>query len=85
MECGDPIWQVPSSHGASETFKEENWMAFYLTAVEGKDIAFVADHLGISKNQVSLARGRIPKRLRQKFGDDMDGLFPTLDQDGAPD
>jgi RNA polymerase sigma-70 factor (ECF subfamily) len=50
-------------------FEEPTWRAFWRTAVDGIDAAEVADELGLSRNAVYLARGRVLRRLREEFAD----------------
>ncbi len=47
-------------------FRESNWQAFWLTAVEGQGAIEVARKLGISPGLVYVSRNRIMKRLREK-------------------
>ena len=48
---------------------EQNWIAFWKTAVEGQAIANVAKELGINEGAVYVARCRILKRIRQLVHD----------------
>ena len=50
-------------------FRMTTWQAFWQVAVEGRLTADVASDLGISKNAVRLAKSRVVRRLREKFGD----------------
>jgi RNA polymerase sigma factor (sigma-70 family) len=47
-------------------FREANWQAFWLTAVEGHGAIEVARELSISPGLVYVSRNRIMKRLREK-------------------
>lgn len=44
---------------------EVNWMAFWMTSVEGKSIPNVATELGVTEGAVYVARCRILKRVRE--------------------
>jgi RNA polymerase sigma factor (sigma-70 family) len=48
-------------------FAEATWQAFWLTAVENRPIANVAEKLGISSGAVYIARSRVMARLRKKI------------------
>jgi RNA polymerase sigma-70 factor, ECF subfamily len=50
--------------------EERTWQAFWLTAVEGKEVSVVAGELGISVQAVYDAKYRIRQRVRQE----LDGL-----------
>ena len=50
-------------------FKERTWEAFWLTVVEGRSVAEVAEELGKSTFAVYQARSRILRRLREVLGD----------------
>jgi RNA polymerase sigma-70 factor (ECF subfamily) len=50
-------------------FEEPTWRAFWRTAVDGIDAAQVATELGLSRNAVYLAKGRVLRRLREEFAD----------------
>ncbi len=45
-------------------FRESTWQAFWLTAVEGKDVAEVAAQLEISPGAVYISRSRVTARIR---------------------
>lgn len=45
------------------------WQAFWLTVVEERATAQVAEQLGISVNAVRLAKSRVLRRLREELGD----------------
>jgi RNA polymerase sigma factor (sigma-70 family) len=53
-----------SDHIRSE-FRETTWQAFWLTAVENKDIHDVARELGVTVGVVYVSRSRVMKRLRE--------------------
>jgi RNA polymerase sigma-70 factor (ECF subfamily) len=48
-------------------FSDTNWRAFEMAVVEDIRPAEAAQALGISRNQVYLAKSRILKRLREEF------------------
>jgi RNA polymerase sigma-70 factor (ECF subfamily) len=50
-------------------FREADWRAFWRTAVDGIDAAQVARELGLTRNAVYLAKGRVLRRLREEFAD----------------
>ena len=50
-------------------FRPATWRAFWQVAVEGRQTADVAADLGISNNAVRLAKSRVLRRVREKFGD----------------
>jgi RNA polymerase sigma-70 factor (ECF subfamily) len=56
-------------------FSEQQWRAFWQSAVDGKPAAQVAEELGITRNQVYLAKSRILHRIRQEFGDEAGNGF----------
>jgi RNA polymerase sigma factor (sigma-70 family) len=47
-------------------FQSDTWRAFWGTAVEGRDVAEVAEELGKKPGAVYAARGRVMRRLKQK-------------------
>ena len=49
-------------------FSEQDWQAYYRITVENQAPSDVAETLGITRNQVYLAKSRIQKRLREEFG-----------------
>ena len=58
---------VETIHGE---FSEQDWQAFYRTTAEQQSPADVAEDLGITRNQVYLAKSRILRRLRTEFVND---------------
>lgn len=48
---------------------EVNWMAFWKTSVDGREVADVAVELGISEGAIYVARCRILKRIRELVHD----------------
>ena len=49
-------------------FEARTWQAFWMTAVEGKLPADVAEELGMSPGAVRVAKSRVLKRLREELG-----------------
>jgi len=47
-------------------FEETTWLAFWLTTVEGKSMADVANELGKSTGAIYTARSRVMRRLQEK-------------------
>jgi RNA polymerase sigma-70 factor (ECF subfamily) len=50
-----------------DEFRDTTWKAFWLTAVEGKQIAAAASEVGISVGSVYAARSRIIYRLKREI------------------
>ena len=50
-------------------FEEKSWLAFHMTAVEGRLAADVAAELGLTVAAVYQAKSRIFRRLRQQLGE----------------
>jgi len=48
-------------------FSEKNWLAFQMVMLENQTPAEAAEVLGISRNQVYLAKSRILRRLREEL------------------
>jgi RNA polymerase sigma-70 factor (ECF subfamily) len=48
-------------------FRPATWEAFWLTAVQARDVNAVAEQLGISAGAVYIARSRITARIRQEI------------------
>jgi RNA polymerase sigma-70 factor (ECF subfamily) len=49
-------------------FENRTWEAFWLTAIEGRRPADVADDLGMSVNAVYKSKSRVLRRLRRELG-----------------
>lgn len=47
-------------------FEPATWKAFRLTALDGQEVATVAEALGLTANAVKLAKHRVMKRLKQE-------------------
>jgi RNA polymerase sigma-70 factor (ECF subfamily) len=58
-------------------FSEQDWRAFWKFVVDGNTAAEVATELGISRNQVYLAKSRILHRIRKEFGPENFERAPT--------
>jgi RNA polymerase sigma-70 factor (ECF subfamily) len=52
-----------------DEFEERTWLAFWRTAVEGKDSKDVGADLGMSPGAVRVAKARVLRRLREELGD----------------
>ncbi len=63
-------------HRVKAEFSEKDWRAFWMNAVEGVPAAEAAATLGVTRNQVYLAKSRILRRIRLEFGDTSFGV-PT--------
>jgi RNA polymerase sigma-70 factor (ECF subfamily) len=50
-------------------FEEKTWLAFWYSAVEGRETSAVATQLGLSPVAVRIAKSRVLSRLRQEAGD----------------
>jgi RNA polymerase sigma factor (sigma-70 family) len=48
-------------------FQETTWLAFWRTAVEGRDLAEVAAELGLTPGALYVARSRVMARIRQEI------------------
>ncbi len=48
-----------------ETVTDKTWQAFWLTHVDGRSIADVAEHLGISTGNVYIGRSRVMSRFKE--------------------
>lgn len=55
--------------GVRAEFEPSTWNAFWMTAVDGKSAADVAEAMGLSIASVYQAKSRILKRLRQRLAD----------------
>lgn len=64
-ECRREIFRS-AARGVRWEFAEETWLAFWLTAVEGRDCREVAKELGKSVGAVYIARSRVMRRLQEK-------------------
>jgi RNA polymerase sigma-70 factor (ECF subfamily) len=58
-----------AARGVRDEFEESTWLAFWLSAVEGRPIPAVADELGKSVGAIYIARSRVIQRLRDKVTD----------------
>jgi RNA polymerase sigma-70 factor, ECF subfamily len=52
-----------------DEFAERTWLAFWRTAVEGKDSRDVGADLAMSPGAVRVAKARVLRRLREELGD----------------
>jgi RNA polymerase sigma-70 factor (ECF subfamily) len=50
-------------------FEEPTWRAFWLTAIEGRSPAALADELGMSAAAIRQAKSRVLRRLKQELGE----------------
>jgi len=50
-------------------FEERTWRAFWLTAVEGRQPALLAEELQMTPNNIRQAKSRVLRRLREEIGD----------------
>jgi RNA polymerase sigma factor (sigma-70 family) len=50
-------------------FQPETWNAFWLTAVEGRDIESVARELGKNRGAIYAARSRVMRRIQEKVNE----------------
>jgi RNA polymerase sigma-70 factor (ECF subfamily) len=50
---------------ARPNFRESTWQAFWRTAVEGQDVALVAEALGLSIGAVYVAKSRVLARIQE--------------------
>lgn len=53
-------------------FEERTWQAFWLTAIEDRAPAAVAQELNMTVNNVRQAKSRVLRRLREEVGDLLD-------------
>jgi RNA polymerase sigma-70 factor (ECF subfamily) len=58
------LWQLVDR--LEDDFEESTWQAFWMTVVEGKTAAEVAQSLKITPNAVRIAKWRVLTRLRQE-------------------
>jgi RNA polymerase sigma-70 factor (ECF subfamily) len=54
---------------AREHFKEATWLAFWRTAVEGREIAAVAAELGLTTGAIYVHRNRVMARIKELISD----------------
>ena len=54
-----------ASEEVKDSFAEKTWTAFWLSSVEGRPIADVAEQLGMSAGSVYIAKSRVIARLRE--------------------
>jgi RNA polymerase sigma-70 factor (ECF subfamily) len=50
-------------------FEESTWQAFWLTVIEGRTPADLADELGMAPASIRQAKSRVLRRLKQEAGD----------------
>jgi RNA polymerase sigma-70 factor (ECF subfamily) len=50
-------------------FADRTWQAFWLSTVEDRDTAVVAQELNMTPNNIRQARSRVLRRLREEVGD----------------
>jgi len=50
-------------------FEERTWLAFWRTAVDGRDSKDVGDDLAMTPGAVRVAKARVLRRLREELGD----------------
>jgi len=50
-----------------DEFHPSTWQAFWRTAVEGDEVAEVANELGVNAGAIYVSRSRVMKRLREKI------------------
>ncbi len=50
-------------------FEERTWRAFWLTVVEGRQPALLAQELNTTPNSIRQAKSRVLRRLREEVGD----------------
>jgi RNA polymerase sigma factor (sigma-70 family) len=48
-------------------FRQPTWQAFWMTSVENRSVAEVAENLGLTAGAVYIARSRVMARLREKI------------------
>ncbi|QDT02749.1 RNA polymerase sigma factor RpoE [Rubripirellula lacrimiformis] len=46
-------------------FAETSWIAFWATMIEGRDVAEVAESIGVSTGSIYMSRSRIVRRIRE--------------------
>lgn len=50
-------------------FEERTWRAFWLTVVEGRAPADIAEEMGVTPTAIRMAKSRVLRRLKETFGD----------------
>lgn len=50
-------------------FQPQTWTAFWRSAIEGQNTAWIAEDLGLSVNSVRQAKSRVLRRLREQLGE----------------
>jgi RNA polymerase sigma-70 factor (ECF subfamily) len=50
-------------------FEERTWRAFWMTVVEGRAPADIAEEMGVSPTAIRMAKSRVLRRLKETFGD----------------
>ncbi len=55
-----------------QQFEESTWHAFWLTVIEGRAPAALADELSMSPAAIRQAKSRVLRRLKQEVGDVLD-------------
>jgi RNA polymerase sigma-70 factor (ECF subfamily) len=53
-------------------FEESTWRAFWLSAIEGRSPATLADELGMTAAAIRQCKSRVLRRLREEMGDVLD-------------
>jgi RNA polymerase sigma-70 factor, ECF subfamily len=53
-------------------FQEQTWQMFWLTVVEDRDPAILAEELNTTVNNIRQAKSRVLRRLREEVGDLLD-------------
>jgi RNA polymerase sigma-70 factor (ECF subfamily) len=53
-------------------FQERTWQAFWLTVIEGRSPAALADDLGMTPAAIRQAKSRVLRRLKQEMGELLD-------------
>jgi len=50
-------------------FEERTWRAFWMTVVESRSPADIAAEMGVSATAIRMAKSRVLRRLKDRFGD----------------
>jgi RNA polymerase sigma-70 factor (ECF subfamily) len=50
-------------------FEDRTWRAFWMTVVEGRAPADIAEEMGVSPTAIRMAKSRVLRRLKETFGD----------------